>query len=74
MTEFFHGKKVLLVGGTGSIGTAIMKRLLTYDVSAVRIFSRDEHKQFDMSNQYRDERLRFLLGDVRDYERVLRAT
>ena len=73
MTEFFHGKKVLLVGGTGSIGTAIMKRLLTYDVSTVRIFSRDEHKQFDMSNQYRDERLRFLLGDVRDYERVLRA-
>jgi len=73
MKQFFHNKKVLLIGGTGTIGTAILQRLLECDVRTVRVFSRDEHKQFDMQNQYKDKRLRFLLGDVRDYDRVLRA-
>ena len=71
---FFKNKKILLIGGTGSIGTVIMQKLLNYDVNTIRVFSRDEHKQFDMKNQFYDSRLRFLLGDVRDYDRVLRAT
>ena len=74
MNEYYQGKRVLLVGGTGTVGTAILKKLLNYDLKALRVFSRDEHKQFNLQSDYSDKRLRFLLGDVRDYERVLRAS
>jgi UDP-N-acetylglucosamine 4,6-dehydratase/5-epimerase len=70
------GKNVLITGGTGSFGQACVKVLLEqYDVRAVRVFSRDELKQSEMQAQYRGERrLRFLIGDVRDRERLVRAT
>ena len=71
--EYFKGKKVLLIGGTGTIGRTILDRLLGLGVRTVRIFSRDEHKQFELQSERSDSRLRFLLGDVRDYERVHRA-
>jgi len=73
MNTYFQKKKVLLLGGTGTIGKAMLTRLLTYDVDTIRVFSRDEHKQFNLQSDFTDKRLRFLLGDVRDYERVHRA-
>ena len=69
----FDGKKILITGGTGSLGTALTKRLLKTDVETIRIFSRDELKQVQMQSEFNDERLRFLIGDVRDKERLLRA-
>jgi UDP-N-acetylglucosamine 4,6-dehydratase/5-epimerase len=69
-------KTVLITGGTGSFGQACVKVLLEqYDVHAVRIFSRDELKQSEMQARYLgDKRLRFLIGDIRDRERLVRAT
>ena len=69
----FAGKKILITGGTGSLGIALTKRLLKTDVEIVRIFSRNESKQIDMQNEISDPRLRFLIGDVRDIERLSRA-
>ncbi len=65
---------VLVTGGTGSFGSTMVRRLLDGDVREVRILSRDELKQDDMRRQLPDERLRFYLGDVRDYDSVHRAT
>ena len=69
----FEGKKILITGGTGSLGQALTKRLLEYNVDNIRIFSRNEYKQIDMESKFNDSRLRFLLGDIRDYPRLLRA-
>ena len=68
-----NGKNILITGGTGSLGTALTKKLLTFDVKTIRIFSRDENKQIQMEEQFNDNRLRFLIGDVRDKERLRRA-
>lgn len=69
----FDGKKVLITGGTGSLGTALTKRLLKTNVETIRIFSRDELKQVQMNSKLNDKRLRFLIGDVRDKGRLVRA-
>ena len=69
----FENKKILITGGTGSLGTALTTRLLKTNVDTIRIFSRDELKQSQMESHFRDERLRFLIGDVRDKERLDRA-
>jgi len=69
----FKGKKVLITGGTGSLGTALTKKILETDVDAIRIFSRDELKQVQMRERFGDDRIRFLIGDVRDKERLLKA-
>lgn len=69
----FKGKKILITGGTGSLGTALTKKLLDTDVDTIRIFSRDELKQTEMRTKISDDRLRFLIGDVRDKERLSRA-
>ena len=69
----FAGKKILITGGTGSLGTALTKKLLETNVDTIRIFSRDELKQVQMSSAIDDDRLRFLIGDVRDKNRLLRA-
>ena len=66
----FDGKKILITGGTGSLGQALTERLLTMGVETIRIFSRNEHKQIEMESKFQDGRLRFLLGDVRDYQRL----
>ena len=68
-----RGKKILITGGTGSLGHALTSRLLKEDVDTIRIFSRNENKQITMESEFKDDRLRFLLGDVRDYPRLLRA-
>lgn len=68
-----NGKKVLLTGGSGTLGRALTKKLLQLDVDTIRIFSRDEGKQVLMSTDFDDERLRFIIGDVRDKERIIMA-
>jgi UDP-N-acetylglucosamine 4,6-dehydratase/UDP-glucose 4-epimerase len=67
------GKKILITGGTGSLGTALVKRLLKMKVETIRIFSRDELKQTELQSEINDERLRFLIGDIRDKDRIMRA-
>ena len=71
--HMFENKKALITGGTGSLGTALAARLLKTDIDVVRIFSRDELKQSQMESYFNDERLRFLIGDVRDKERLEKA-
>ena len=68
-----QGKKILITGGTGSLGQALTKHLLESKVDTIRIFSRNEEKQIKMEDTFDDDRLRFFLGDVNDYERLKRA-
>jgi len=70
----FKDKTILITGGTGSLGQALTKRLLEMDAHAIRIFSRNESKQIEMENNIKDDRIRFFLGDVRDLQRLTRAT
>jgi UDP-N-acetylglucosamine 4,6-dehydratase/5-epimerase len=69
----FDGKQILITGGTGSLGTALTKYLLKTNVKTIRIFSRDELKQVNMKEELSDKRLRFLIGDIRDKDRLYRA-
>lgn len=69
----FRGKILLITGGTGSFGNAVLERFLSTDVCEIRIFSRDEKKQDDMRKHYHDERIRFYIGDVRDSGSVRNA-
>lgn len=70
----FKEKKLLITGGTGSFGNAVLKRFLDTDIAEIRIFSRDEKKQDDMRKLYANPKLKFYIGDVRDYQSVLNAT
>lgn len=70
----FKGKNLLITGGTGSFGNAVLKRFLDTDIAEIRIFSRDEKKQDDMRKHYDNAKLKFYIGDVRDYQSVLNAT
>ena len=70
----FYSKTLLITGGTGSFGNAVLKRFLDSDLKAIRIFSRDEKKQDEMRKMYTNPKLRFYIGDVRDYRSVLNAT
>jgi UDP-N-acetylglucosamine 4,6-dehydratase len=72
--KFLKNKIIMITGGTGSFGQNCAKFLLTQDVKKVIIYSRDELKQFEMSNKLSNSKLRFLLGDVRDLERLKLAT
>jgi len=64
----FANAKLLITGGTGSFGNAVLRRFLKTDIGQIRIFSRDEKKQDDMRHEYRDSRLRFYIGDVRSVD------
>lgn len=73
-----QGKKVLITGGTGTVGNKLAQRLLELDAAVIRIYSRDEHKQFALQEYFAYQkldmkRMRFFLGDVRDKERLKRA-
>jgi len=73
--KFLKNKSVLITGGTGSFGKAFVSRLLKEDqISKLVIFSRDELKQFEMAETIKSSKVRFFLGDVRDYQRLLQAT
>ena len=66
----FKNKTLLITGGTGSFGNAVMKRFLNTDIKEIRIFSRDEKKQDDMRKLYNNDKLKFYIGDVRDLASV----
>jgi len=69
----FRNKTLLITGGTGSFGNAFMKRFLNTEIKEIRIFSRDEKKQDDMRRLYRNDKLKFYIGDVRDLSSVKNA-
>jgi UDP-glucose 4-epimerase len=69
----FDNKTLLISGGTGSFGNAVLKRFLNTGIAEIRIYSRDEKKQDDMRREYKSDKLKFYLGDVRDYQSVLGA-
>ena len=66
----FKDKTLLITGGTGSFGNAVLSRFLDSDVKEIRIFSRDEKKQDDMRKLYSSTKLKFHIGDVRDFQSV----
>lgn len=67
----FKDKVLLITGGTGSFGNAVLRRFLRTDIGEIRIFSRDEKKQDDMRKVYNNPKLKFYIGDVRDYNSVM---
>ncbi|WP_313997129.1 UDP-N-acetylglucosamine 4,6-dehydratase family protein [uncultured Paenibacillus sp.] len=71
----YRNKKILITGGTGTIGYQLTRRLLQDKPAVIRIFSRDEYKQYDMSLEFEEHasRMRYLIGDVRDEQRLIRA-
>ncbi|AWB85671.1 UDP-glucose 4-epimerase [Mycetocola zhujimingii] len=73
MTDSYEGKRILVTGGTGSFGHTVAEKLLARGVEEVRILSRDEAKQDLMRHELADSRLRFYVGDIRDYLSVERA-
>jgi UDP-N-acetylglucosamine 4,6-dehydratase len=66
----FEDRVLLITGGTGSFGNAVLRRFLTSDLREIRIFSRDEKKQDDMRQRYNSDKLKFFIGDVRDQKSV----
>jgi len=69
----FKDKVLLITGGTGSFGNAVLKRFLNTDVKEIRIFSRDEKKQDDMRKHYQHPKIKFFIGDVRDIQSIHNA-
>jgi len=69
----FNDKVLMIVGGTGSFGNTVLKRFLTSDVGEIRVFSRDEKKQEDMRIALNNSKVKFYIGDVRNYESVYHA-
>ena len=72
--KFLNNKTLLITGGTGSFGNAVLKKFLSSDLKEIRIFSRDEKKQHDMRVEYNNHKLKFYIGDVRDYQSILEAS
>ncbi len=67
----FKNKIILITGGTGSFGNSMLDRFLNYGVKEIRIFSRDEKKQDDLRKKYNNSKIKFYIGDVRDYQSVI---
>lgn len=70
----FNNKTLMITGGTGSFGNAVLDRFLNTNIKEIRIFSRDEKKQDDMRKKYNSSKIKFYIGDVRDYQSILNAT
>ena len=70
---YFNSKSLLITGGTGSFGNAVLRKFLDSDIAEIRIFSRDEKKQDDMRKKYNSPKLKFYIGDVRDSRSLSRA-
>ncbi|PJZ58167.1 NAD-dependent epimerase/dehydratase family protein [Leptospira barantonii] len=70
----FHNKVLMITGGTGSFGHTVLKRFLDTDVREIRVFSRDEKKQEDMRIALSNDKVKFYIGDVRDYDSIYQAT
>ncbi|WP_350159295.1 polysaccharide biosynthesis protein [Bdellovibrio sp. 22V] len=73
MLVLFNGKTLLITGGTGSFGNAVLSRFLETDIGEIRIFSRDEKKQDDLRKKYKSNKLKFYIGDVRDFNSIASA-
>jgi UDP-N-acetylglucosamine 4,6-dehydratase/5-epimerase len=73
MSLLLNNKRLLITGGTGSFGNAVLQRFLTSDIGEVLVFSRDEKKQDDMRHAFGSEKLKFIIGDIRDYDSIRRA-
>jgi UDP-N-acetylglucosamine 4,6-dehydratase len=73
MKNIFDGQILLVTGGTGSFGHAVTERFLKTGIKEIRILSRDEQKQDDMRKQYHNDKLKFYIGDVRDYRSIVNA-
>lgn len=71
--SIFAGKTLMITGGTGSFGHAVLNRFLNTDIGEIRIFSRDEKKQDDMRKEYHNDKIKFYIGDVRDISSVRNA-
>ncbi len=71
--EYLNNKKILITGGTGTFGNAFIKRILKENIKKVYVFSRDELKQWQMSQKFNDDRINYLIGDIRDKDRLYRA-
>ena len=69
----FKNKTVLIFGGTGSFGSAFLKKAINFEFKQIRIFSRDEKKQHDLRLQYNDSKIKFIIGDIRDRDSVNEA-
>jgi UDP-N-acetylglucosamine 4,6-dehydratase/5-epimerase len=69
----FKNKTLLITGGTGSFGNAVLDRFLHSDIGEIRIYSRDEKKQDDMRHRYKNDKLKFYIGDVRDFDSISAA-
>lgn len=69
----FNNKTLLITGGTGSFGNAVLQRFLPTDIKEIRIFSRDEKKQDDMRHQYKNNKIKFYIGDVRNLDSIADA-
>src|SRR5690606_23241276 len=69
----FKDKTLLITGGTGSFGNAVLNRFLDTDIKEIRIFSRDEKKQDDMRKLYKNDKIKFYIGDVRDIQSIKNA-
>jgi UDP-N-acetylglucosamine 4,6-dehydratase len=70
----FKNSVILITGGTGSFGNAVLNRFLNEDIQEIRIFSRDEKKQNDMKLQFNNKKIKFIIGDVRSFESLYNAT
>lgn len=79
MNDLFTNRVLLITGGTGSFGNAVLRRFLTTDIAEIRILSRDEKKQDDMRHEYQEThpsyagKIKFYIGDVRDYDSIVNA-
>jgi UDP-N-acetylglucosamine 4,6-dehydratase len=71
--DLFNRKTLLITGGTGSFGNAVLRRFLHSGLDSVRILSRDEKKQDEMRRKYRNDKIEYYIGDVRNYESIIDA-
>ncbi|MDD3214917.1 MAG: polysaccharide biosynthesis protein [Eubacteriales bacterium] len=69
----FEGKTLMITGGTGSFGEAVLKRFLDTDIKEIRVFSRDEKKQDDMRHRYQNDKIKYYIGDVREKDSITGA-
>src|SRR4051794_6882004 len=70
----YRNKTLLITGGTGSFGNAVLRHFMNSDIGEIRIFSRDEKKQEDMRISLKNNKLNFIVGDVRDFDSINAAT
>ena len=73
LTDIFKGKTLLITGGTGTFGNAVLDMASSIGLKEIRVFSRDEKKQDDMRNRLKNPAVSFYIGDVRNYDSVLQA-